>query len=132
MAYFKIASAISTGDTFQLHGDGSVRRDFTHVSDTVSAIEKLLHQQISADVSINDVVNIGGGNPYSMLEMIDALEKISGKQLNLINTSPTAGDVQETVASTTRQRLLTGFVPETTLNDGLLEFYSWHSQHWNK
>ena len=58
MAYFKIAKSLIQKSTFELNGDGSIKRDFTNISDVVESIELLTEELNERDTSIADIVNI--------------------------------------------------------------------------
>jgi UDP-glucuronate 4-epimerase len=128
MAYFKIAEALKNDRQFDLYGDGTVLRDFTFIEDTVNSITKLLENLCANPPGVNDVVNVGGGKPQSMLELISHMELISGKKLKLVNHAPALGDVKLTIADTQLQTNLIGFSPTVSLQDGLDLFWKWHNQ----
>jgi UDP-glucuronate 4-epimerase len=128
MAYFMIAEALKNEQEFKLYGDGTVLRDFTYIEDTIISISKLLEDLSAQPSGVNDVVNVGGGKPHSMLELISEMESISGKKLKLQNTEPAAGDVKLTNADTRLQSSLIGFSPTISLHDGLEKFWEWHNR----
>ena len=129
MAYFKIAKALLQDQQFTMYGDGSVLRDFTYVDDTITSIEKLINQIQISDKRINDVVNVGGGKPHSLFEMIETLETLTNKQLKLIVSDKVEGDVRKTISDTKRQIELTQFIPEIPLAQGLDLFLDWLTKH---
>ena len=128
MAYFKIADALKNGAEFELFGDGTVLRDFTFIDDTSLSIVGLLENLASQPSGTNDVINVGGGKPHSMLELIAEMEALTSTRLVLKNSEPAAGDVKLTIADTRKQKELLGFSPSTSLHDGLEKFIHWHSQ----
>jgi UDP-glucuronate 4-epimerase len=125
MAYFRIAAALHFGKTFSLFGDGAVKRDFTFVGDVVNSIISLGSNLSDQNLGFHDVVNVGGGKPCSMLDLVSTLENISGKKLSIKYSEDIAQDVRTTVADTRRQKDLIGVIPETLLEDGLLEVWEW-------
>ena len=128
MAYFKIADALKFGKEFTLYGDGTVLRDFTYIADTTKSIVGLVEDLTKNPAGTNDIINVGGGKPHSMLELIKEMESITGATLRLRITDAAEGDVKLTIADTLKQNELLGFAPETTLRDGLQIFLDWHSQ----
>ena len=125
MAYFRIAAALNLNKTFSLFGDGAVKRDFTYVGDVVSSIISLCSNLSDQDLRFHDVVNVGGGRPCSMLDLVSTLENISGKKLSIKFAENIAQDVRTTVADTRLQKELIGTIPETSLEDGLREVWEW-------
>ena len=73
----------------------------------------------------SDVVNVGGGVPSSLNNMIGVLEGISGKKLNKSYEINDVKDSNKTDADTSLQKELTGIFPETKLAVGLREFWKW-------
>ena len=90
-------------------GDGSQRRDFTHISDVIQA-------NIFASEVYNgfgEVYNIGYGSSYSILEIANMIS-------NDVKFIPSRiGEVQETLASNVKFKDLTGWVPKVSLMDWL-------------
>lgn len=125
MAYFRLGASVLTDYNFHRFGDGSVRRDFTYVEDTVRGILGLSYQLAKEDPGFSDIVNLGGGNPHSLNDLIAELEKISGKRIAITNEKKATGDVLQTVADSSYLRQLTGFVPSISLSEGVSRFYDW-------
>jgi UDP-glucuronate 4-epimerase len=128
MAYFRLISNILTPYQFELYGDGSVRRDFTYVDDTVNAIYLLIQNQLRGELVGNAVYNIGGGKPASMLEMISELEILSGADITYGKTHAHIGDVRSTNANTSKLNTAINFVPRIDLKDGLERTLRWSSR----
>ena len=127
MAYFRLAASLLSDYQFHRFGDGLVKRDFTYIDDTIEGITRLSKQLESVPSGSSDVVNLGGGNPYSLNDLIGEFEKISGKQIHITNEQSALGDVKVTVADSTFLENLTGFVPKVSLADGAKRFYNWAS-----
>jgi UDP-glucuronate 4-epimerase len=128
MAYFRLISNILTPYQFELYGDGSVRRDFTYVDDTVNAIYLLIQNQLRGELVGNAVYNIGGGKPASMLEMISELEILSGAEISYGKAHAHIGDVRSTNANTSKLNTAINFVPRIELKDGLERTLRWSSR----
>jgi len=125
MAYFRLGASVLTDYIFHRYGDGSVRRDFTYVEDTVKGI-LLLKDQLKNEIpGFSDIVNLGGGNPHSLNDLISELEQISGKRIQITNETKAMGDVLQTVADSSYLQQLTGFAPSISLNEGVAKFYKW-------
>lgn len=129
MAYFRIARSLNLDTSFNLYGDTSVLRDFTHVSDTVQQIQQLALQLAENKGNFFDVVNIGGGAPRSLQEMIHILEKMSGKKLATNVLPKVVGDVKITNSSPVYRESLIGKHEFVSLEKGLEDFYSWISSN---
>lgn len=127
MAYFRIARALRKDGHFPQFGQAQVLRDFTHVSDTVRQIELLMNQLTAAPRNFYDVVNIGGGQPRSLTEMITTLEKLSGRELKTNLLPGVVGDVKVTNSSSVYRESLVGASDFKPLEEGLEELYAWIS-----
>jgi UDP-glucuronate 4-epimerase len=125
MAYFRLIQCAITGREFNLFGDGTLTRDFTNISDVTVSISELLSNLASMKAGYSDVVNIGGGKPRSMKELIASVEKVAGKSIRVNLHPEAAGDVRKTVADFSYLRSLTSNWPKKTLEEGISEIYEW-------
>jgi UDP-glucuronate 4-epimerase len=66
--------AILTGQSLPLFGDGSIRRDFTHVSDLCSGLISAL----TAENVAVECINLGHSDPMEVRRLIELLEGRSG------------------------------------------------------
>ena len=128
MAYFRMASNVLVGSPFKLYGDGNVRRDFTFIDDVVKAVGALHTELKSREGGFNDIVNIGGGNPVSMLEVLQTTSEIAGKRVEYGLGEPNANDVALTISDPSYLYQLTGQKPMTDIATGLKEFVNWGNQ----
>jgi UDP-glucuronate 4-epimerase len=125
MAYFKMLSSLLKSEKFKVFGDGSVIRDFTYVADVVESIKRLISWSQNNGSSVNEIVNIGGGNPVSLNQLIKLVEKHSKSKLNLEYGETVSGDMKRTYACTEKLNSLIGWQPETTLDEGVSKFIQW-------
>ena len=86
-------------------GDGSQRRDFTHISDVIQA--NILASEIK--YGFGEVYNIGYGSNYSILEIANMISN------DVKFIPPRVGEVQETLASNQKFKDLTGWMPKVSL-----------------
>lgn len=81
------------GDQFNTR-DGSCIRDYIHVCDIAHAhtlaLEFLMEKKNAGN---SEIFNLGSGNGVTVLEAIQAFEKVSGQKLNYTITDPRPGDV---------------------------------------
>ena len=80
----------------------------------------------------SDVVNVGGGKPHSMSELIDCINLVTGSKIAVILQDSAKSDVKETVADHKLQAELTGFIPQVSLHDGIEKAYKWASKPENQ
>jgi UDP-glucose 4-epimerase len=81
--------------------DGTPIRDYIHVVDLAEAHLKAVQRLLDpASTKPLEVFNLGTGKGFSVLEMINAFEAVSGSPLNYEITERRPGDVAEMFAST--------------------------------
>lgn len=114
MAVRRMCDAIWGGPAFPLLGDGSQRRDLTHVSDAVEATVRAAGAERPAPI-----YNVAGGEPATVAAMIAALERLAGRPMPLVRLPAAAGDVSATAAALALARRDLGYAPRTALADGL-------------
>ena len=73
------AHAILQGDPLPLFGDGSIKRDFTHVSDICAGFIAAM----DAPAAVGQCINLGHSEPVEMRRLIELLEDSLGKSANI-------------------------------------------------
>ena len=143
MAYFSFTKSIYEGKPINVFNNGNMERDFTYIDDIVEGIIRLIDK---IPESHNDwdyknpdpatsfapyrIFNIGNNQPVKLLDFISILEKLIGKEAkkNFLPMQP--GDVKTTYANIERLQKLTGFKPQTPLNEGLKKFVDWYKNYY--
>jgi len=128
MAYFRLIANALEDVPFNLFGNGNISRDFTFIDDVITVGFDLIKQLSVCEPGHNDVVNVGGGKPHSLNEMIDSIAKITGHELKFPPGKPHVGDVSNTRASTELQVSLVGKNPTTSLDVGINKTIEWMRQ----
>jgi len=128
MAYFQLAAAILINGSFTKFGEGSARRDFTHISDVSRLTRALLVELSEREEGYSDVVNIGGGNPHTLNELIAELEINFGQNCEIKVVASNNLDVAETHADTSYLYSLIKDRHEVDFPDGVRKFTHWISQ----
>jgi UDP-glucuronate 4-epimerase len=125
MAYLKLINSSLTGKPFTLYGDGTLKRDFTFIEDTTHAITKLIDELDARKEGFGDIVNVGGGKPESMNELIAVIQKITKKKAVIHQIAPLAVDPLETSADHKYLESLIGVIPTTPLGEGIQKCIEW-------
>ena len=89
--------------------DGSCIRDFIHVSDLAEAHRAALSYLSGGGASVT--LNCGYGRGYSVLETIDAVRRVSGRNFAVQYAPRRPGDIMTMVADTTRIRATLDWTP---------------------
>ena len=90
--------------------DGSCIRDFIHVSDLAQAHRAALTYLRGSGASVT--LNCGYGRGYSVLETIEAVRRVSGRNFPVQYAPRRAGDIMAMVADTSRMRALLNWTPQ--------------------
>ena len=120
MAMRRLCEAAFGGPRFTLYADGGQSRDFTHVADAVDATIRAAVTDVVAPV-----LNIGGGNEATMTEVVELIESITRRPLDLVHGPDQAGDVRRTGGDTTLARTQLGWCPAMELEAGLRSELDW-------
>jgi UDP-glucuronate 4-epimerase len=126
LAIHKFFSLLESGKPIPFFGDGSSGRDYTYVDDIVSGILAALDYAHAPTATPFDIFNLGNSHPVSLVELVAALEQVSGRQAILDNQALQPGDVPLTWANIDKAGRLLGYKPVTPLREGLGRFAEWH------
>ena len=106
--------------------DGTCIRDYIHVVDLaeahVIAIERLVDQKNKDQF---EVFNVGTGKGNSVLEVVEAFQKSTGKKLPYKIADRRSGDVVAAYADTTKANQELGWKAKLTLEDALKSAWKW-------
>lgn len=143
MALFRFVDRIQRGDEIEIYGNGEMSRDFTFIDDLVEGIARLADVVPEPGGTESDagpldsvspvapwrVVNIAGGQPIPLMRFVRAIEDTLGIEANKKMLPMQAGDVTDTQASPDLLVALTGFMPATTIEQGVKAFVDWHLEY---
>lgn len=121
LAIHLFSKKILEGSPIQFFGDGSTRRDYTYVTDTVEGIYSALHYTDS----MYEVINLGNHRTVTLAEMISTLEDVLGKKANIIPMPEQMGDVPVTYADIAKAGKLLHYHPTTEFKEGIIRFKEW-------
>lgn len=143
MALFLFTKAILEGRPIDVFNHGNMQRDFTFVDDIVEGVIRVLDRPAIANASYDSeladpatsnvpyrVFNIGNNNPVRLLDFIGCIERaldMTAKK-NLLPLQD--GDVPATYANTDALNEWVGFVPGTSVADGVARFVAWYRAYY--
>jgi nucleoside-diphosphate-sugar epimerase len=108
-----------------IFGDGLQTRDFTFVQDVVSA--NLLSLQTA--VTPGEVFNVSAGRQVSLNELAASVTKLMGRpDLGVEHAEPRKGDIWHSYADITKARLILGYAPRFSLEEGLDQVIGWFAK----
>jgi UDP-glucose 4-epimerase len=106
--------------------DGSCIRDYIHVTDLAQA------HALALEVKESGFFNLGIGGGVSVLEVIEACRKITGKNIPIVTQARRPGDPPRLIASAQKARDVLGWRPQYgQIEDIVSSGWSWHLRHPN-
>jgi UDP-glucuronate 4-epimerase len=143
MALFKFTKAILAGETIQVFNHGKMVRDFTYIDDIVEGVMRVIDRPAMPDADWSSahpspatssapyrIFNIGNNEPIELMRYIHAIEAATGKKAKMQMLPIQPGDVYATSADVTRLETLTGFKPQTNVEDGVAKFVGWYRRYY--
>ena len=125
MAITVFARALVAGRPIRVFGDGSMRRDFTHVDDVVRGI---LAAAERAPAGFR-AYNLGSSAPVELRELVRALGEAAGVEPVVERAPVPLGDVGATYADVSRAARELGWEPRIALREGLDTVLRWVRAH---
>lgn len=105
--------------------DGSCVRDYIHVTDLASAHLLALHYLENGGNS--DFFNLGNEKGTSVLEVIDAAKRVTGKDFQVVLADRRPGDPAKLVGGSTKAREILGWKPQYEEIDTIVRHaWKWH------
>lgn len=120
MAFHKFIRAVVQGEDIEIYGDGEQTRDFTFISDTVEGNILAMKSDVAGEV-----FNIGGGSRISVNEVLESIQRVSGRTAQIVYRDVQKGDVRHTLADTSKVKKCLGYIPKVNLITGLTEQWKW-------
>ncbi len=114
-------AAIHHGRTMPLYGDGTIRRDFTHVSDICAGLISAL----TAEEAVGQEINLGHSEPVEIRRLISLIEEALGKKAVIDQQPEKPGDMPITYADLTKAERILGYKPKVAMEEGVPEFVEW-------
>lgn len=143
MAPYIFTKKILNGEKIEVYGDGSQARDFTYIDDIVDGIIKTLLFSIIPAPSLSPrrrgagiqnfssfcIINLGNSYPIFVRELINTIEKITGKKAKIKYQEKRLGDVEKTFANIAKAEKLLNWRPQIGILEGLKKYISWYRTH---
>ena len=108
----RLMRAALAGEGVTVYGDGKQCRDFVHVDDVVQGLLVAWERRHTGPLII------GSGNSVSVLDLIEAVRRVTGCPVPVEHVSAKAGEMPAVIVDTGRAAGL-GYAPSVTLDAGL-------------
>lgn len=110
--------------------DGTAIRDYIHVSDLSNAHQLALDHL--ANNSSSECINLGNGNGYSVMEVIEAARKVTGLPIEAKIAPRRAGDPSKLIGDASKAKRVLGWQPRIPELERIIESaWRWHQQNSN-
>lgn len=143
MAFFKFADLMLNGRPIPVYNHGNLTRDFTYIDDVVEGIVRVLdtpakaargYDARSPNPALSDapfkLYNLGNGDQVQLMDYIHALESALGVTAQYQMLPMQAGDVAATHADMDALSGDFGYLPATSIEDGLAAFAKWYRAYY--
>jgi len=113
-----------------LRSDGSPVRDLLYVEDAVAAYLAIA-ERLDRDSVRGEAFNAGGERPYSVLEIVSAITRIAGTDVEpeVRGTGNPAGEIDRQFVDASKLRDRCGWSPRISLEDGIARTIEWYRDH---
>jgi UDP-glucuronate 4-epimerase len=125
LAISKFMRLVAKGEPIPMFGDGSTSRDYTYIDDIVAGILGAWDRTGRAERGFFRIYNLGGSQPVTLKEMIDAIGRVSGRTPAIRQLPMQPGDVDRTFADLSRSTAELGYEPRTPFDEGLAHQWRW-------
>ena len=128
--------ALLTNGEFKVFGsdyptkDGTCVRDYVHVADISQA--HLLGLDHLLQGKKGGIFNIGSGTGYSVNELLDAIDRVTGKKINRKMSERRPGDPPTLVASSKKLSAELGWKAKYSLDEIIETAWKWHQSDMKK
>lgn len=104
--------------------DGTCIRDYIHVTDLADAHSRAVDYLLNNKQNLK--LNLGNGEGYSVLEIIESVEQITGKPISKEMTDRRAGDPAKLIGSAEKAKAILGWQPQYHLHQIIRTAWNWH------
>jgi len=115
--------AIVEGKPLTLYNAGRIRRDWTYIDDIVAGFVSALDKGL-----FFEIMNLGCSRPVENLDFVKTLEKLLGRQAQIVDTPTPASEPLITFADISKAKALLGYEPKVNVEEGLARFIAWVKQ----
>lgn len=124
MALYSFTKAILKDQPIEIFNFGNMQRDFTYIDDIVAGTLAAMDFD-----GKEQLFNLGNHKPVSLLTFVGVLEKALGKKADIRLLPMQPGEIPSTYADIGKSQELLGFVPKTTIEEGIPLFVDWYREY---
>jgi UDP-glucose 4-epimerase len=107
--------------------DGTCIRDYIHVTDLADA--HILGMKYLLQGGNTAVFNLGNGSGFSVKQVIETAQKVTGRDIKVVESERRAGDPPMLVGSSDKARKILGWKPQyADIQDIISHAWQWHQR----
>jgi len=106
--------------------DGTALRDYVHVLDLADAHVRAVERLIGGGDNL--AANLGTGDGVTVLELLAAVERATGRKVEAAPAPRREGDSPALVANNSFARQALGWAPARRIDDTIASAWTWHSE----
>jgi UDP-glucuronate 4-epimerase len=129
LAIRKFAELALAGKPLPVFGDGTSRRDYTHIQDILTGVQGAMDWCSRPGSPRYGIFNLGSNNPVTLEELLRDLSEALQMPLKREQLRFQSGDVFQTYADTTLAERELGFRHTIPFKEGLADFCRWLKDH---
>jgi UDP-glucuronate 4-epimerase len=132
MAACIFTDSILRDKEISIYNYGKMKRNFTFIDDIVEGIKlAMLNPPVrNNSTPPHRVFNLGNSSSEDLMTFVHILEDMLQKKAIIKYEPLQAGDVPETLADLTETAALLGFIPQTSVREGLKKFVDWYKSYY--
>ena len=120
---------ILSGEPLTVFGDGEQTRDYVYVGDVANATFMAATAQLPAQAKLDSrAFNIGTGAGRSVLDLVETLRRVSGRDAEVRFAPRRPGEQQHSSLRIEKARRELGWTPEISLEEGLRRTFEWFAE----
>jgi len=124
LAIHKFTRLLSEGRSIQQFGDGTTRRDYTHIDDILQGVEGAI-AFLGEQPGAFEIVNLGESDAVELSRLVRLISESLGVEPRIERQPVQPGDVEITYADISKATRLFGYAPSTRIEDGIPRFVEW-------
>jgi UDP-glucuronate 4-epimerase len=117
---------VSRGEAINKFGDGTTSRDYTFIDDIVAGV---IRSYQCIDEHGFRIWNLGGDHPTTLNELISTIGQVVGQEPDINEIGMQPGDVERTWADLERSGRELGYLPTTSIREGVERQWDWMRSH---
>lgn len=121
LAIHKFTRLIDENKPIPFFGDGSTARDYTYIDDIIQGVVRSIDK-----LNGFNIYNLGESRVITLRQMVQSIEKLSGKMAILDKLPLQMGDVNITYADISKAKTELGYAPLHDFESGMKKFFEWY------